>query len=149
MTEIEKLKKQVEELKEKIKTLENKEQLERKERYYYVDIDSEGNFYVDRGNNGMTTEKYNNKNYFILERNALVFLDTLNELKKLQYYHDIYCPEYAPDWNNEDEEKWYVFFETDEREYYYERTWSFYRSTIYFDSEETAGKVCDELNKNF
>lgn len=148
MNRIEELEKQIEKLKQKIKMLEHKEQLERKEWYYYIDIDSEGNFYIDRENDGMTTEKYNNKNYFILESNASRFLGALNELKMLQYYHDIYCPLYVPNWNDKKEQKWYIMFNTFRNEYEYCWCYSNIISTVYFNTKGIVEKICDELNKN-
>lgn len=69
------------------------------------------------------------------------------QIKELQHYHDIYCPEYVSDWNNEDEEKWYIIFNARTKKYCYDYSFIEYRTTIYFNSEETAKRVCDELNK--
>ena len=70
------------------------------------------------------------------------------QIKELQHYHDIYCPEYVPNWNNEDEEKWYIIFSASIKKYCYDYSFIEYRTTIYFDSEETVRKVCDRLNEN-
>ena len=52
-------------------------------------------------------------------------------------------------WNDEDEVKWYVFFNKalDRYQYSYD-TYDFRLNEIYFDSEETVRKVCDKLNEN-
>ena len=140
--------KKVKELQEEIDKLKNDNSIPRRECYNYIDIDLDGNFYVDTDYDGITTKYYDNWNYFLSEVNVSNFLNTLNELKELQHYHDIYCPEYVPDWNNTNEKKWYIEFNTSAKKYCYNGAFNLYRTTIYFDSEETAKRVCDELNKN-
>ena len=140
--------KKVKELQEEIDKLKNDNSIPRRRYYNYIDIDLDGNFYVNTYYNGITTKYYDNWNYFLSEVNASNFLNTLNELKKLQHYHDIYCPEYVPDWNNKNKEKWYIIFDESPKKYCYGYVLSFHKTTIYFDSKETVKKICDELNKN-
>lgn len=148
MTTIEKLEKQIEELKAEVERLKNEEALKRTEHYYFLNIDGDGDFYIDEDNDGITTNYYDNWNYYLSEESSERFLSAVEELKVLQHYHDIYCPEYVPDWNDNNEEKWYIVFSTSTKKYCYDYSFIEYRTTIYFDSEETVRKVCDRLNEN-
>ena len=110
MTNIEKLEKQIEELKAEVERLKNEETLKRTEHYYFLNIDGDGDFYIDEDNDGITTNYYDNWNYYLSEESSERFLSAVEELKVLQHYHEMYCPNYIPNWNDEDEVKWYVFF---------------------------------------
>ena len=149
MTTIEKLEKQIEELKAEVERLKNEEALKRTEHYYFLNIDGDGDFYIDEDNDGLTTDYYDNWNYFLSEESSERFLSAVEELKVLQHYHEMYCPNYIPNWNDEDEIKWYVFFNKSTSRYQYSYgTYDFRLNEIYFDSEETVRKVCDRLNEN-
>ena len=149
MTTIERLEKQIEELKAEVERLKNEEALKRTEHYYFLNIDGDGDFYIDEDNDGITTKYYDNWNYFLSEDSAEYFLSAIDELKKLQRYHEIYCPDYVPNWNDEDEVKLYIFFNKSISRYQYSYdTYTFRLNEIYFDSEETVRKVCDRLNEN-
>ena len=149
MTTIEKLEKQIEELKAEVERLKNEEALKRTGHYYFLNIDGDGDFYIDEDNDGLTTDYYDNWNYYLSEESSERFLSAVEELKVLQHYHEMYCPNYIPNWNDEDEVKWYVFFNKalDRYQYSYD-TYDFRLNEIYFDSEETVRKVCDRLNEN-
>ena len=149
MTTIEKLEKQIEELRAEVERLKNEEALKRTEHYYFLNIDGDGDFYIDEDNDGITTECYDNWNYFLSEESSERFLSAVEELKVLQHYHEIYCPSYVPDWNDKDEAKWCVFFNRSISRYQYSyATYDFRQNEIYFDSEKTVRKVCDRLNEN-
>ena len=149
MTTIEKLEKQIEELKAEVERLKNEEALKRTEHYYFLNIDGDGDFYIDEDNDGITTDYYDNWNYFLSEESSERFLSAVEELKVLQHYHEMYCPNYIPNWNDEDEVKWYVLFNKSLGRYQYSYdTYDFRLNEIYFDSEETVRKVCNRLNEN-
>ena len=91
---------------------------------------------------------YSNNNYFYTEERAQQVADKINFLLKLERLHDIYCPDYVPNWEDDEESKWYVYYDVRDKEYIV------YNSTVirkcidvYFDSAKTAYKVCDILNK--
>lgn len=157
MNRIEELEKQIKAMREttekKAKELQKEidklkdNSIPRRKFYSYIDIDLDGNFYVDTDYDGITTKYYDNWNYFTSVHNASNFLDILNELKTLQHYHDVYCPLYEPNWNDS-EEKWYIVFNKNTKEYLYDCSYNLRRNTIYFDSEETVRKVCNKMNKN-
>ena len=149
MTTIEKLEKQIEELRAEVERLKNEETLKRTEHYYFLNIDGDGDFYIDENDDGITTDYYDNWNYYLSEESSERFLSAVEELKVLQHYHEMYCPNYIPNWNDEDEVKWYVFFNKTLGRYQYSYdTYDFRLNEIYFDSEETVRKVCDRLNEN-
>ena len=149
MTTIERLEMQIEELKAEVARLKDKEALKRTEYYYFLNIDGDGDFYIDEDNDGLTTDYYDNWNYFLSEESSERFLSAVEELKVLQHYHEMYCPNYIPNWNDEDEIKWYVFFNKSISRYQYSYgTYDFRLNEIYFDLEETVRKVCDRLNEN-
>ena len=149
MTTIEKLEKQIEELKAEVETLKNKETLERTDHYYFLNIDDEdGSFYIDDCYYD-DDNYYDSRNYFLSENSAEYFLSAIDELKKLQHLHEIYCPDYVPNWNNEDEKKFGIVFNKLEHKYQYTSVAGCYKlNDIYFDSRETASKVCDRMNKD-
>ena len=149
MTTIEKLEMQIEELRAEVKRLKNEEAFKRTEHYYFLNIDGDGDFYIDENDDGITTDYYDNWNYYLSEESSERFLSAVEELKVLQHYHEMYCPNYIPNWNDEDEVKWYVFFNKTLGRYQYSYdTYDFRLNEIYFDSEETVRKVCDRLNEN-
>lgn len=148
MTIVEKLEKQIEELRAEVERLKNKEELERTEHYFFIDIDYNGDFFLNVKDDGMTTKKYDNWNYFRTEESGGYFSSAINELKKLQHYHEIYCPDYVPNWNNEDEKKFGMVFNKLEHKYQYMSVVGCYKlNDIYFDSRETAEKVCNRMNE--
>ena len=67
----------------------------------------------------------------------------------LERYHDIYCPEYKPDWKNQDEKKYLVYYNHDSNRWYLEFYKFMQRSCAcaYFPTKEIAQKVCDKLNE--
>ena len=75
-----------------------------------------------------------------------------SKINECEFYeerlHDIYCPDYKPNWNNEWESKFYIFYNIPYKKYQYSVSyWTPYCLNIYFNSEETAEKVCEILNK--
>lgn len=71
-------------------------------------------------------------------------LDMLTKLMKFKFCYD-YC--YKPNWANESEFKWFVYFNTSIGKYYVSCATTWDRpSTVYFSSEEIAQKCADWLN---
>ncbi len=88
-----------------------------------------------------------NNNYFHTKERAEEVADKINFLLKLERFHDIYCPAYKPDWEDE-RFKWYVLFDSTDKEYITNWTTCAKEYTmVYFDSGETACKVCEILNE--
>ena len=127
------------------------ERVEEGEKYYAMTTFSyEGvvvNEYIEEH---MRFDKSNfeNNNYFLTKERAEEVADKINFLLKLERLHDIYCPDYKPDWDDNWKEKNNVLFDNESGKYISADVYSVdNHTTVYFDSRETANKVCDVLNK--
>lgn len=128
------------------------ERVEEGKKYYTVTVDSYGEMftkeYIEK-HMSFNESMFKNNNYFLTEERAEEVADKINFLLKLERLHDTFCPDYKPDWEDKEREcYWYVKF--DSRTKRYEAPWSYYKvvTTAYFDSRETANKVCEILNKD-
>lgn len=125
------------------------ERVEKGEKYYFVDV-YRGKFFakyeVDE-HSILDDEIYASNNYFLTRERTKEVADKINFLLKLERLHDTFCPDYKPDWED-GRPKWAVFFTDDDKEYI--TIWTTRPkecAAVYFDSKETADKVCKELNK--
>ncbi|WP_298653024.1 hypothetical protein [uncultured Eubacterium sp.] len=133
------------------------ERVKKGEKYYFIGDDCRcGNSengkiiaYFTFDENSKNDEKhFKSNNYFLTKERADETADKINFLLKLERLHDIYCPDYEPDWNDRIKAKWNVVFDYDEKEYVsYWNAVVDSHTTVYFDSKKTADKVCDILNK--
>ena len=73
--------------------------------------------------------------------------DKIKFLLKLERLHDTFCPDYKPDWSDVSNAKWRVAFDHEKKKYVLCWDWAADCKTVYFDSEETAKKVYETLNK--
>lgn len=127
------------------------ERVEKGEKYYSIGKCPSGEFasYLLTERKGPFDEYYfKNNNYFHTKERAEEVADKINFLLKLERLHDTFCPDYKLDWEDEKREcYWYVKF--DSRTKTYKAVWGYHESstTAYFDSEETAERVCEILNK--
>ena len=96
--------------------------------------------------------RYLTNNYFRTELEAEAILYKIKFLLKLQRLHNIYCPDYEPDWITHKGLKYYVTYDTKNKEYvpatmepdnYYFAI----PNTVYFPDLETTKKVCAKLNE--
>lgn len=124
--------------------------LAKRRRYWNVEI-CEGKAIIAQNceqNYSDDDNNFRNNNYFYTKERAKEVADKINFLLKLERQHDIYCPDYKPDWENNMTQKHYVLFDNESRRYIRTNAYSVDTGTsVYFDSEETAQKVCDALNK--
>lgn len=91
---------------------------------------------------------FKNNNYFHTKERAEEVADKINFLLKLERLHDIYCPDYKPDWDDNWKEKNNVLFDNESGKYISANAYSVdNHTTVYFDSRENAEKVCEILNK--
>lgn len=90
---------------------------------------------------------FDNNNYFKTERRAQEVADKIKLLLKLERLHDTFCPDYVPNWDDEDERKYFITYDILYNNYKYMNT-QILRLTadVYFPSEEIAQKVCGILN---
>lgn len=127
------------------------ERVEKGKKYYIVTAGSYNRVFVKEYiEEYMRFDKSNfeNNNYFLTKERAEEVADKINFLLKLERLHDIYCPDYKPNWNNEWESKFYIFYNIPYKKYQYSVSyWIPHCLNIYFNSEETAEKVCEILNK--
>lgn len=77
----------------------------------------------------------------------MLFKENLDKFTKLMKFKCCYDYSYAPDWTNESELKWYVFFHTPTRKYEvnWAVTWGC-PTIVYFSCEEIAQKCADWFN---
>lgn len=88
-----------------------------------------------------------NNNYFYTKKRAQEVADKIKFLMKLERLHDIYCPNYKPDWNS-GERKYTVYFNYSSRKYSWDTfAYSEYAGAVYFPTKEIAQKICYILNK--
>lgn len=128
------------------------ERVKENEKYYFVDFDQyreNGGWFVENEiETGHPFDKasYNRNNYFHTEQRAQEVADKFNFLLKLERLHDIYCPDYVPDWNSS-KNKYYIFYNVYDKRYGASfSSSSEYKTTVFFPTPIIAQKVCDILN---
>ena len=87
-------------------------------------------------------------NCFPTKERAEQVAEKMRLLLRLEQLHDVLCPDYEPDWKNEDEHKFYLFYDgkTGNWKYTYWSAFDF-RVGEYFDTEKNAEKAAEILNK--
>lgn len=87
-------------------------------------------------------------NCFPMKERAEQVAKKMRLLLQLEQLHDQLCPDYEPDWKNEDEHKFYLFYDgkTGNWKYTYWSAFDF-RVGEYFDTEKNAEKAAEILNK--
>lgn len=125
------------------------ERVKEKERYYFIDLERFRGFVVisDTEDDYSADEAlYNNNNYYHTKQRAQEVADKFNFLLKLERLHDIYCPNYVPDWDN-DRRKYYVFYSHSSECYSTGSVGNVeFKTNVFFPTQEIAQKVCDILN---
>ena len=125
------------------------ERVEKGEKYYSIGKCPSGEFMpylLTKKNNFFDECYFKSNNYFLTKERAEEVADKINFLLKLERLHDTFCPDYKPDWED-GRFKYSVLFTNDDKEYITIWTTRSKRATVYFDSMETADKVCEILNK--
>lgn len=120
------------------------------ENYYIVDSCRLSGTEITKeydNNNRYDKSMYENNNYFHTKERAEEVAEKIKMLLELERLYDIYCPDYKPDFNDVDCEKYFVYYD------YYKKTWEtsgcnfrLNAIEIFFPTEEIAQKVCDILN---
>lgn len=119
------------------------------ETYYYISIKGGKFVVVDTNDLGAPIDKdhFNNNDYFLTKERAQEVADKLNYLMRLERLHDELCPDYVPNWQDENEEKYRVFYNY--KTCKYERAWAHsieFTSDTYFPTKEVTFEACDILN---
>lgn len=126
------------------------ERVDKNEKYHFLVFDPEAMVAtdIDHGEKCKSdTEYFELNNYFKTESRALEVCDKINFLLKLERFHDIYCPDYIPDWDSLDK-KYCVYYNHDWQIYIYsECTRCESAQLTYFPTAAIAQKVRDILNK--
>lgn len=92
-------------------------------------------------------ECYNNCNYFHTKDRAEEVLQKIKYLLKLERFHDMFCPDYKPDWEDCNP-KYYVFYYRTGHKYLWESVLvKKHECVTYFPTKEIAERVCDILDK--
>lgn len=147
--------KEVEATKEQLIKEQNEPKFEitQDEKYYFVAFNSRG------CNLAVTSDVYVNvwadkdrvaqNNCFKTKERAKEVLDKIRFLLKLERLHDIYCPNYTPDWEEDNNTyRYFVYYDNANGVYYVTRQINaIFPSTVYFPTEKIAQKVCDILNR--
>lgn len=127
------------------------ERVKKGEGYYSIRKGIAGEFISDlltEENTSFDKKYFENNNYFHTKERAEEVADKINFLLKLERLHDVFCPDYKPNWNDKSKVKWAATFDYNKGKYA-----PFYNTAlddntiVYFDSKETAKKVCEILNK--
>lgn len=121
------------------------------EKYYFVDFHSRGcnlfvtsDVYVGALGDKLRVEQ---NNCFKTKERAEEVADKIKFLLKLERLHDIYCPNYKPNWDSLDK-KYFVWYSHDWHRYICsECTRSESAQLTYFPTAAIVQKVCDILNK--
>lgn len=91
---------------------------------------------------------FENNNYFHTKKRAEEVADKINFLLKLERFHDIYCPNYKPDWSNDKDYKHYIYYDEKAKKWTFDVVTKYHLVVcVYFPTSEIAQKVCDILNK--
>ena len=100
-------------------------------------------------NNDIVDENFfYSNNYFHTKERAKEVATKINFLLKLERLHDIYCPDYEPNWNDPNENKYCIYYNCNAKEYNCIYNHSAVKmAKVYFPTEEIAQKVCDILNE--
>lgn len=126
------------------------ERVEQDEYYYSIKLDAVCTVFLRREDYwDMDDKRYNLNNYFHSSKRAQEVADKIRFLLKLERLHDIYCPDYSPNWKEENNEhKYCVYYDNVDGKYCID-WWTncIYQPTVYFPTETIAQQVCDRLNK--
>lgn len=112
--------------------------------YYTVDEDGcSRHEWYDDGEDYMFYDNYNiwkniDRGVEVCEKTKLLWL--------MEQIHDILCPDYKPDWGDDSEEKYFVYFAVKNNKWLYDYNYCICKVSTYFDTEEHAEQACKILN---
>lgn len=101
-----------------------------------------------KGTTFFETDRISNGNCFPTKERTEQVAKKMRLLLRLEQLHDMLCPDYVPDWSNEDEHKFYLFYDGKAGNWKYTYWSAFdFRVGEYFDTEENAEKAAEILNR--
>lgn len=117
------------------------------EDYFYIGID----FTIDSWENvddDTDKRKFRIGNCFPTSERAEQVAKKMRLLLRLEQLHDMLCPDYVPDYEDDDEVKFYVYFGHSQGRYDISRSISWENPCmVAFDAEKNAQKAAEILNK--
>ena len=121
------------------------------ETYYYIRTVNNGTFRIENSidiGSEYSTSEFKNNNYFHTKERAQEVVDKINFLLKLERLYDTFCPDYIPDWNDDELEfKYFVTYDNWDKCYRVNSlTSAECKTNVFFPTLEIAEKVCDILN---
>jgi hypothetical protein len=149
--ELDRLNKCIKHLETELSKTENEPKFERLshgEPYYYI-YGNNMEVAVASDDSDYTSEVcYVHNNYFHTKKRAQEVAEKIKFLLRLERLHDIYCPNYKPNWEENDEHKYCVCYDGVDNKYFVD--WQAHcipHSDVFFPTEEIAQKACDILNE--
>lgn len=116
------------------------------ESYFYISSNFEAMDKV-KGTTSFETDRISNGNCFKTKKRAEQVAKKMRLLLRLEQLHDMLCPDYVPDWENE-KDKFCLCYHHEEKQWSVE-SWLFFESQgfVWFDTFENAEKAAEILNK--
>lgn len=154
LNRIEAIEKEASNLKEQLEKCDDEPKLERKlgRKYYtihiFTDIGIVNTDFALESNDYRDNSRYSHNNYFMTKERAEQVVNKIKSLLRLERFHDIYCPDYEPNWENTNEVKSSIYFHEPTKKYCINNAYGAQDKTqVYFSAPEIAQKVCDILNE--
>lgn len=147
---IEQMEKELAELKKTVK--ENDEpKFERTigKTYYYIDFGGDAGTVAVKDldcDNKFSKNMFIQNNYFHTKERAEDVTKKVKMLLKLERLHDTFCPDYVPNWDCFDENKYYVYYDNDVEFYKCSSARICKQNDVYFSTYEIAREVCNIFN---
>ena len=119
---------------------------ERREEYFFVDNDFFPHSYFNL-NDAVDSYNFEIGNCLRTEERAEQVAKKMRLLLRLEQLHDMLCPDYVPDWENE-KDKFCLCYHHEGKQWSVE-SWLFFESQgfVWFDTFENAEKAAEILNK--
>ena len=137
----------LEELKKEAEMQKKQEEWKFGEKYFY--ISQTGRVIQDTfTEHRIDTARKNFGNFFPMKERAEQVAKKMRLLLRLEQLHDMLCPDYVPDYEDDDEVKFYVYFGHSQGRYDISRSISWENPCmVAFDAEKNAQKAAEILNK--
>lgn len=125
------------------------ERVKHQEAFYNISLDCETAVFKQfetKQSEDFNNNCFKNNNYFKSIERAEEVKSKIELLLRLERLYDTFCPDYKPNWNDNYELKYFIEFDCADNVYVWNYTDVYYRTDVYFPSEDIAIKVCDILN---
>lgn len=116
------------------------------ESYFYISSNFEVTNKVKR-TTSFEADRISNGNCFATKKRAEQVAEKMRLLLRLEQLHDVLCPDYVPDWNNDDELKFCLGYYCDDDCWFVDSFNVTQYPIAVFDTKENAKKAAEILNK--